>query len=72
VRRKRDEVYDESKVDETRRALIETGLFSTVHITPSADPQKPGEARMTIDATERLPGHRGIGLGYRWPPPPPP
>jgi translocation and assembly module TamA len=26
VRWKRDEVYDESKVDETRRALIETKL----------------------------------------------
>ena len=31
-------VYDNRKVDETRRRLIESGLFSTVKITPVADP----------------------------------
>src|SRR5215831_7247872 len=48
------EIYDESKVDETRLALIETGLFSTVRITPTADPEYPAEVRMTINATERV------------------
>ena len=58
------EIYDASKVEETRRALIETGLFSTVQITPTADPEHPGEVRMTIDATERL--HRTIGAGLAY------
>jgi translocation and assembly module TamA len=57
-------IYNASKVEETRRALIETGLFSTVQITPTPDPQHPGEARMTIDATERL--HRSIGAGIAY------
>jgi translocation and assembly module TamA len=64
VRWRGGEIYDESKVDETRRALIETGLFSTVQITPTADPEHPGEARMTIDATERV--HRTIGAGLAY------
>jgi translocation and assembly module TamA len=58
------EIYDASKVEETRRALTETGLFSTVQITPTADPEHPGEVRMTIDATERL--HRTIGAGLAY------
>ncbi len=64
VRWQSGEIYNASKVDETRRALIETGLFSTVQITPTADPEHPGEARMTIDATERL--HRTIGAGLAY------
>ena len=58
------EIYNAGKVEETRRALIETGLFSTVQITPAADPEHPGEVRMTIDATERL--HRTIGAGLAY------
>jgi translocation and assembly module TamA len=61
VRWRGGEIYDESKVEDTRRALIETGLFSTVQITPTADPEHLGEARMTIEATERV--HRTIGAG---------
>jgi translocation and assembly module TamA len=64
VRWQDGEIYDESKVEETRRALIETGLFSTVQITPAADLEHPGEARMTIEATERL--HRSIGAGIAY------
>jgi translocation and assembly module TamA len=64
VRWQGGEIYDESKVEETRRALIATGLFSTVRVTPTADPEHPGEARMTIDATERL--HRSIGAGLAY------
>ena len=64
VRWQGGEIYDASKVEETRRALIESGLFSTVQITPAADPEHPGEARMTIDATERL--HRTIGAGLAY------
>ena len=54
----------QAKVDETRRALIESGLFSTVRITPTADPDNPEEVRMTVDATERL--HRSIGVGLAY------
>ena len=64
VRWQPGEIYDASKVAETRRALIETGLFSTVEITPTADPEHPGETRMTIDATERV--HRTIGAGLAY------
>jgi translocation and assembly module TamA len=64
IRWQRGEVYDASKVDKTRRALIETGLFGTVQITPTADPEHPGEARMTIDATERVHRTVGVGLAY--------
>ena len=64
VRWQGGEIYDASKVDETRRALIETGLFSTVQITPTADPEHPGEAQMKIDATERV--HRTIGAGLAY------
>lgn len=64
VRWQAGETYDASKVEETRRRLIETGLFSTVQITPTPDPEHPGEARMTIEATERL--HRTIGAGLAY------
>jgi translocation and assembly module TamA len=56
--------YDASKVEETRRALIESGLFSTVQITPTPNPDNPEEVRMTVDATERV--HRTIGAGLAY------
>ncbi len=58
------EVYNEAKVEETRRALIASGLFSTVRISPVADPENPGEVRMAIDVTERL--HRSVGVGVAY------
>src|SRR6266404_1617078 len=64
IRWQRGELYDASKVEETRRLLIESGLFSTVRITPTADPDNPEDVRMTIDATERL--HRTIGVGLAY------
>jgi translocation and assembly module TamA len=57
-------VYDESKVEETRRALIESGLFSTVRITPAPDPDNPEDVRMAIEMTERL--HRTVGFGLAY------
>jgi translocation and assembly module TamA len=57
-------VYDASKVEETRRALIESGLFSTVQITPTPNPDNPEEVRMTVDATERVRHTIGAGLAY--------
>ena len=64
LRWQRGEIYNASKVEETRRALIESGLFSTVRITPMADPDNPADVRMTIDTTERL--HRTIGVGLAY------
>ena len=64
VRWQRGAIYDEAKVEETRRALITSGLFSTVRITPVADPDNPDDVRMTIDATERL--HRSLGVGVAY------
>ncbi|SRR6266851_3602361 len=64
IRWQRGETYDARQVEETRRALIESGLFSTVRITPTVDPQNPEDARMTIETTERL--HRTIGAGLAY------
>ncbi|HEY3910843.1 MAG TPA: BamA/TamA family outer membrane protein [Stellaceae bacterium] len=64
LRWRRGEVYNAAKVEETRQALIESGLFSTVRITPMAEPGEPGAAHMTIDATERPHRTIGAGLGY--------
>jgi translocation and assembly module TamA len=64
LRWQRGEAYDAAKVEETRRALIETGLFSTVQITPAAEPDQPGSAQMTIDVTERPHRTIGAGIGY--------
>lgn len=58
------EQYDNRKVDETRRLLIESGLFSTVKITPAGDPADPGQARMEIEAVERARRTIGAGLAY--------
>jgi translocation and assembly module TamA len=64
IRWQRGQIYDASKVEETRRVLIESGLFSTVRITPTVDPDNPEDVRMTIDATERL--HRTVGAGLAY------
>jgi translocation and assembly module TamA len=64
IRWQQGEIYDANKVEETRRALIESGLFSTVQITPVTDPDNPEDARMAINATERLRRTIGAGLAY--------
>src|ERR1700730_11870929 len=64
LRWQRGEIYDASKGEGARRALIETGLFSTVRVTPTVDPQNLEDARMTIEPTERL--HRTIGAGLAY------
>jgi translocation and assembly module TamA len=64
LRWQRGQTYDAAKVEETRRALIESGLFSTVRITPQPDPANPGMALMGIEATERPHRTIGVGAGY--------
>jgi translocation and assembly module TamA len=54
-------VYDAHQVEETRRALIDSGLFSAVKIEPAPDPADPGHVAMQVEAVERA--HRTIGVG---------
>jgi translocation and assembly module TamA len=58
------EVYNAAEVEETRRTMIETGLFSTVRVTPQPDPADPGIALIGIEATERPHRTIGAGVGY--------
>jgi translocation and assembly module TamA len=51
-------------VAQTRQVLLESGLFSTLEITPAANPATPDEVRMTIAATERARRTIGVGIGY--------
>ena len=55
------EVYDAREVEETRRALVDTGLFSAVKVEPVSDPTDPGQVAMRVEAVERA--HRTIGVG---------
>jgi translocation and assembly module TamA len=64
LRWRRGAYYDARKVAETRQALLESGLFSTLDITPTPNPAAPDEVRMTIAATERLRRTLGVGIGY--------
>ena len=64
VRWQRGATYDAAKVEDTRRVLIESGLFSTVRITPRSDPANPGTALMNVEAIERPQRTIGAGLGY--------
>ena len=64
IRWHRGEHYDNRSVDETRKRLIESGLFSRVSITPVADPTDRGEVRMDVEAVERAHRTIGAGLGY--------
>jgi translocation and assembly module TamA len=64
IRWRQGESYDNRSVDETRKTLIESGLFSTVRITPVADPADPRQVRMNVEAVERA--HRTIGAGVAY------
>jgi translocation and assembly module TamA len=55
------QAYDNRAVEETRRALIDTGLFSAVKIEPISDPADPELVAMRVEAVERA--HRTIGVG---------
>ena len=64
IRWRQGDAYDNRSVDETRKALIESGLFSTVRITPVADSADPSLARINVEAVERAHRTIGAGLGY--------
>jgi translocation and assembly module TamA len=64
IRWRQGESYDNRSVDETRKTLIESGLFSTVRITPAADPDDPRQVRMKVEAVERARRTIGAGVAY--------
>jgi translocation and assembly module TamA len=64
LRWQRGQTYDAALVEDTRRALIETGLFGTVRITPERDPADPAIALIKVEATERPHRTIGAGVGY--------
>ncbi len=64
IRWRQGDAYDNRSVDETRKALVESGLFSTVRITPVVDLADPTRARINVEAVERA--HRTIGAGLAY------
>lgn len=57
------EDYDSRKVEETRKALVDSTLFSTVMVQPVA-PLSDGRVPMAIDLTERSARSVGAGVQY--------
>jgi translocation and assembly module TamA len=64
LRWRRGAPFDQRKIAETRDALIASGLFSTVAITPKPVPSEPGAVRIDIAVTERAHRTIGAGIGY--------
>jgi translocation and assembly module TamA len=56
--------YDSTKVEETRKALAESGLFASIRLTPAPDPAPDGSAPMTVALSERVPRSVGAGIQY--------
>jgi translocation and assembly module TamA len=57
-------VYDNEKVAETRKALIDSGLFAAVTITPVRDQAESQRVRMRIALSERVHHTLGVGAAY--------
>ena len=57
------DVYDDRKIERTKRKLIETELFSSVTITP-IDKEEDDEVPLSIELTEALPRSIGAGIEY--------
>jgi translocation and assembly module TamA len=55
------EPYDQDKVQRSRKALSDTGLFSSVQITPGSAVDPDGQLPMTVAVEEAK--HRSIGFG---------
>jgi translocation and assembly module TamA len=56
--------YDERKVDDTRKALTDSGLFSTVRVSHADQVSAAGAVPMRIALVERPPRSIGAGLYY--------
>ena len=61
---RRGDLYDSREIDATRRALVDSGLFTAVRITPAAEPARDGSVPITLALVERLPRSIGAGLAY--------
>ncbi|MGE0253387.1 MAG: autotransporter assembly complex family protein [Alphaproteobacteria bacterium] len=57
-------VWDETKVEETRSAFAESGLFGSVRIDPDGEPAADGTQPVVIEVVEAP--HRSIGGGGSW------
>jgi translocation and assembly module TamA len=58
------EMYDERAVTQTRKALVDSGLFTVAQINRAAAPESNGSVPMTIALVERLPRSIGAGIDY--------
>lgn len=56
--------YDPEKVEETRAALAETGLFTSVRIAGAPEVGPDGRLPMIVHVTERSPRSIGFGASY--------
>ena len=56
--------YDSTKVEETRKALADSGLFASIRLAPTPEPAPDGSAPMTIKVSERVPRSVGAGIQY--------
>ncbi len=56
--------YDRNQVDQTRKLLIDSGLFSSVRITHANSPDQEGQVPMRISLVERPPRSLGGGVAY--------
>ncbi|MDB5407837.1 MAG: outer membrane protein assembly factor [Rhodospirillales bacterium] len=56
--------YDERKVETTRKALLDSNLFSIVDLSHAAAPAADGSVPMTVRLAERLPHSIGTGIEY--------
>ncbi|HZS82553.1 MAG TPA: BamA/TamA family outer membrane protein [Stellaceae bacterium] len=57
-------VYDERQVEATRKALVDSNLFSLVEIRHADQPDPDGRVPMTIRLSERLKHSVGAGVQY--------
>lgn len=57
-------LFDIRDVEKTRRALAESGLFSTIRITAADAVDADGRIPMTIELAERAPRSLGGGVNY--------
>lgn len=57
-------LYDIRLIENTRRKLVNTGLFATVRITPGSAVGPDGRIPINIDITERPPRSIGAGVNY--------
>ena len=57
-------IYDQQEVETTRKALVDSNLFSVVQVTPGTMPDVEGRVPITITLAERLPRSVGAGADY--------